>query len=62
MLDVREEILKTLRATPVVLIIEVVAHMADTEEQALGMTSPPPRQGLLRHCSPQGVSAATPDR
>ena len=57
MLDSREEILKTLRATPVVLralvsglddtrlrrrpaprewaIIEVVAHMADTEERAL---------------------------
>jgi hypothetical protein len=57
MLDCREEILKTLRATPVVLhalvrglddtrlrrrpapgewaIIEVVTHMADTEERAL---------------------------
>jgi hypothetical protein len=58
MLDRREEILKTLRATPVVLralvdgvadarlrhrsapgewaIIEVVGHLADTEERALG--------------------------
>ena len=58
MLDRRQEILKTLRATPVVLralvadvdevglrrrpglgewaIIEVVAHLADTEERALG--------------------------
>jgi hypothetical protein len=58
MLDRRQEILKTLRATPVVLralvadvdearlrrrpspgewaIIEVVAHVADTEERALG--------------------------
>ena len=58
MLDRRREILKTLRATPVVLralvtdvddarlrrrpalgewaIIEVVAHLADTEERALG--------------------------
>jgi hypothetical protein len=58
MLDPREEILKTLRATPVVLralvaevddahlrqraapgewaIVEVVGHLADTEERALG--------------------------
>ena len=58
MLDSRQEILKTLRATPVVLralvadvdearlrrrpapgewaIIEVVGHLADTEERALG--------------------------
>jgi hypothetical protein len=58
MLDRRQEILKTLKATPVVLralvadvdevglrrrpgprewaIIEVVAHLADTEERALG--------------------------